>query len=176
MITPPMLSSLIFCLLNSLASVFLVFFMLETIADEQHWQFQTLKHSLTPEARSSHSNQEIVDGFYQSGDIFLFYSLPCSDLALRSFSILSTSKLLRRASEELYFSNVFPRECVCMVSPCGSQCISSLALASDWLTGQALVMFSTFTDYLVTVIAGAAQLILLFMGSMDFAEDITSSK
>jgi len=50
-----------------LAGLFVGLWLLESIADEQHFQFQTLKHSLSVEKRQTHANAEIRDGFYQSG-------------------------------------------------------------------------------------------------------------
>lgn len=38
------------------AAFFLLFLCLESLADTQHWQFQTLKHSLTAEQRGNKSN------------------------------------------------------------------------------------------------------------------------
>jgi hypothetical protein len=55
----------------SLAVLFLLLLLLESFADDHHFRFQTLKHSLTPEERNFHRNKEIRDGFYQSGTFFL---------------------------------------------------------------------------------------------------------
>jgi hypothetical protein len=41
----------------SLAAVFIVLLVLETVADQQQWEFQSFKHSLTPEERSKHPSK-----------------------------------------------------------------------------------------------------------------------
>lgn len=40
---------------------------METLADEQHWVFQSVKHALTPAQRKSHPDPQIRQGFFQSG-------------------------------------------------------------------------------------------------------------
>jgi steroid 5-alpha reductase family enzyme len=50
-----------------LAILFLVFLAIETIADEQHFSFQTKKHALSLTERSSHPNPDIRRGFYTHG-------------------------------------------------------------------------------------------------------------
>lgn len=46
---------------------FITFLSIETIADEQHFQFQAFKYSLSPAERKAHPLKDIRDGFYQSG-------------------------------------------------------------------------------------------------------------
>jgi steroid 5-alpha reductase family enzyme len=48
---------------------------METVADEQHYVFQTLKHSLSADQREKHHNHEIREGFFQSG-LFSFCRHP----------------------------------------------------------------------------------------------------
>lgn len=50
-----------------LIAAFLVFFIIETLADEQHWRFQSLKHSLTGDQRAKHADEDIRIGFYRHG-------------------------------------------------------------------------------------------------------------
>eukprot|EP01040_Poterioochromonas_malhamensis_P005077 gene5077-5442_t len=52
---------------NILIAAFLVFFIIETLADEQHWRFQSLKHSLTGDQRAKHADEDIRIGFYRHG-------------------------------------------------------------------------------------------------------------
>lgn len=40
---------------------------IETLADEQHWVFQSVKHALTAAQRKSHPDPQIRQGFFQSG-------------------------------------------------------------------------------------------------------------
>ena len=47
--------------------IFSLLLIMETIADEQHWAFQSIKHSLTAAQRTAHPNEEFRQGFYQSG-------------------------------------------------------------------------------------------------------------
>jgi steroid 5-alpha reductase family enzyme len=60
---------------SSLAGIFLFLFCIESIADEQHWRFQTTKHSLTAEQRASHPHPDIRIGFYRS-DLFAISRHP----------------------------------------------------------------------------------------------------
>jgi len=49
------------------AALFSVFLLMETLADEQHWVFQTYKHSLSAEEQRQDPNPEVGQGFFQSG-------------------------------------------------------------------------------------------------------------
>jgi steroid 5-alpha reductase family enzyme len=58
-----------------LAAAFLLFLAIETIADEQHFVFQTKKHALSAEARNKHANADIRRGFLTAG-LFAFSRHP----------------------------------------------------------------------------------------------------
>mmetsp|Transcript_94315 Transcript_94315/g.184946 ORF Transcript_94315/g.184946 Transcript_94315/m.184946 type:complete len:344 (+) Transcript_94315:26-1057(+) len=49
------------------ACAFAALLVMETVADEQHWVFQSTKHSLSTAQRLSHSDHQIREGFFQSG-------------------------------------------------------------------------------------------------------------
>ena len=49
------------------AGLFAALLIMETVADEQHWVFQSLKHSIPPEQRSKLADPELRQGFYTSG-------------------------------------------------------------------------------------------------------------
>ena len=38
-----------------------------SVADEQHWQFQTYKHSLTAEQKKKDPSEDVKQGFYTKG-------------------------------------------------------------------------------------------------------------
>jgi steroid 5-alpha reductase family enzyme len=59
----------------AVGGAFAAMLLVETVADEQHWVFQSIKHSLTSAERSRHVNPEIRQGFYQSG-LFKFSRHP----------------------------------------------------------------------------------------------------
>ena len=40
----------------------------KTVADEQHWQFQTYKHSLTVEQKKEDPSDDVKRGFYTKGE------------------------------------------------------------------------------------------------------------
>jgi hypothetical protein len=40
---------------------------METVADQQQWEFQSFKHILTEEERKKHPSKDIRDGFLQTG-------------------------------------------------------------------------------------------------------------
>lgn len=48
------------------SAAFLSFFAMETIADRQHYLFQTYKCSLSPSERKKHPIKDVREGFYQS--------------------------------------------------------------------------------------------------------------
>jgi steroid 5-alpha reductase family enzyme len=50
-----------------LSFIFLSLLAFETIADQQHYNFQQYKYSLSPAQRSTHSDNDIREGFLQSG-------------------------------------------------------------------------------------------------------------
>lgn len=50
-----------------LAVVFYLLWYIESLADLQHYKFQTLKYSLSPEQRTSHPDGDIRRGFFTSG-------------------------------------------------------------------------------------------------------------
>ncbi len=50
-----------------LTILFLALFIMETIADQQHWNFQNKKYACTPEQREVHPDKDVVDGFYRQG-------------------------------------------------------------------------------------------------------------
>lgn len=54
---------------------FLLLLLMESVADEQHFQFQTLKHSLTPAARAQHAQLDVRRGFFTQG-LFRFCRHP----------------------------------------------------------------------------------------------------
>lgn len=56
-------------------SMFLMFLLLETVADEQQWRFQCRKHALTLVQRAQHPNPDIRRGFLTSG-LFRFSRHP----------------------------------------------------------------------------------------------------
>lgn len=49
------------------AGLFSALLLMETVADEQHWVFQSLKHSIPLEQRSRLADPELRQGFYTSG-------------------------------------------------------------------------------------------------------------
>jgi steroid 5-alpha reductase family enzyme len=49
------------------AGLFSAFLLMETVADEQHWVFQSLKHSILPEDRDKLQDPQLRRGFFQSG-------------------------------------------------------------------------------------------------------------
>lgn len=49
------------------AALFSLLLIMETVADEQHWVFQSLKHSIPAEERSKLLDPELRQGFYTSG-------------------------------------------------------------------------------------------------------------
>ena len=52
-----------------LIGLFLVLLLIESVADEQHFRFQTYKHSLTQEQREAHPvGSDIRNGFYTEGN------------------------------------------------------------------------------------------------------------
>lgn len=51
----------------ALAAVFVLLLITETLADQQQWDFQSVKYALTPEERKVHPSKDIRDGFLQSG-------------------------------------------------------------------------------------------------------------
>jgi steroid 5-alpha reductase family enzyme len=55
--------------------MFLLFLLMETVADEQQWRFQCRKHALTPAQRAQHSDPDIRRGFLTRG-LFRFSRHP----------------------------------------------------------------------------------------------------
>lgn len=49
------------------AASFLFFLAMETIADQQHWNFQTKKYDFSGKERLNHKNRDIREGFYTGG-------------------------------------------------------------------------------------------------------------
>ena len=43
-----------------------------SVADEQHWQFQTYKHSLTAEQKKKDPSEDVKQGFYTKGKNEIF--------------------------------------------------------------------------------------------------------
>ena len=58
-----------------LGIAFLFFIAMETIADQQHWNFHKKKYSVTAQQRKLHPDQDVKDGFFQSG-LFKFSRHP----------------------------------------------------------------------------------------------------
>lgn len=58
-----------------LVGLFSVLLLIESVADEQHFQFQTLKHTLTASERQQHKNADIKRGFFTTG-LFAFSRHP----------------------------------------------------------------------------------------------------
>jgi len=112
-----------------LVALFMLLFGIETVADEQHFQFQSRKHCLSAEQRASHADRDIRRGFYTRG--------------------------LFRSSRH---PNYFAEQAMWVVIYLFTCCDPAHGSYFNW-TGM-----------------GAAQLILLFQGSMNFSESITSSK
>jgi len=50
-----------------LAAVFVLLLVMETVADQQHYDFQEYKHSLKEAERKRHTNPDIRDGFLRAG-------------------------------------------------------------------------------------------------------------
>ena len=50
-----------------LSVAFLILLVVETVADQQHYDYQEYKHSLSASARKRHINPDIRDGFLRSG-------------------------------------------------------------------------------------------------------------
>jgi steroid 5-alpha reductase family enzyme len=130
----------------SLTVLFLLLLLLESFADDHHFKFQTLKHSLTPEERNFHRNKEIRDGFYQSGTFFLLIFL-----FLNNFPVFQGFFKISRHPN--YFAEQAMWVVVYLFSCVGRQ--------NRWINW---------------TIVGCLQLILLFQGSMNFGESLTSSK
>lgn len=55
--------------------LFSIMLLIETVADEQHWIFQSYKHSLSPEERLKDADPQVREGFYRSG-LFQFCRHP----------------------------------------------------------------------------------------------------
>src|SRR4051812_24827028 len=51
----------------SVASLFLCFLLMESVADQQHFEFQQYKHSLDELDRKAHWSEDIRNGFYTQG-------------------------------------------------------------------------------------------------------------
>lgn len=50
-----------------LAAMFSLLLLMETVADEQHWVFQSAKHSIPAAERANLADKELRQGFFQSG-------------------------------------------------------------------------------------------------------------
>lgn len=74
------------------AGVFMGFFIIETIADQQHWDFHAKKYSITASQRSLHPDPDVRDGFLQSG-LFRYCRHPnyfaeqCQWLCIYAFTL-----------------------------------------------------------------------------------------
>lgn len=52
---------------DSVAFLFTLLLLFESIADGEHFRFQTAKHALTAEQRAAHSDPDVRNGFYTNG-------------------------------------------------------------------------------------------------------------
>jgi len=59
----------------ALCFAFIAFIGMETISDQQHWNFHEKKYGVTAQQRKLHPDQDVKDGFFQSG-LFCFSRHP----------------------------------------------------------------------------------------------------
>lgn len=145
------LSTCVFPLVYSLVGLFLALLLMESVADEQHFQFQTLKHSLKPQEREKHTNVDVRRGFFTTGLFSIsrhpnYFAEQSMWVVVYAFSV----------------SHVLPQ-----LPPLVSAAIAAGAVAP------AAVVLAPLCNWTVS---GCIQLILLFQGSMTFGESITVSK
>ena len=59
---------------NQISEVYVCMYvcMCSSVADEQHWQFQTYKHSLTAEQKKKDPSEDVKQGFYTKGKNEIF--------------------------------------------------------------------------------------------------------
>jgi len=74
----------------SVAAVFVGLLIVETVADEQHFRFQTYKHSLSVEERAESIDLDVKRGFYTLGasNITNFRGIHYLIILYRSLCIL----------------------------------------------------------------------------------------
>jgi steroid 5-alpha reductase family enzyme len=167
------------------AALFSVFLLIETVADEQHWVFQSYKHSLSTEERKTNSNPEIVRGFYSSG-LFRYCRHPnyCAEQAIwvcvYLFSITGPTGPTGTGPTDtgsMGFMGPTDMGSTGFMGFMGSMGMGFMGFMGSMGMGFMGFMGSMGSQNVLNwTILGCVQLVLLFQGSMSFGESITASK